>query len=477
MHRADFDHVWWVRASSRAAPCGTTPDERSLASLLDLWGIDSKAIQGDEHTPRVEALAATVRAWLARPKEDGTPTRHLVVLDNADDYATVRRFRLNAPSRVVFTSRARGMVRDGARAMELKALNPADGLLVLRAKTDRWNADDFAKPLTDLGGLVDWNALALVYLGAVLARPSTTGPAVVRDELAGALARGGTGQLSTPRPGEQPDDYDNKVEEAFALFIAPYAQKPEMALLDAAAWCAPDNIAVDLLRGAAGLESPRFDAALDELVAAGVLDFECTSVNIHRLTQVCVQGDQASRGCDASAAVLQRLLAALIDLFDDVELYQSYLQRTAALPHAQAVLARVLPLARSDGEGAPTPLHRTPTPDEESMAARLYAEAASHLLIIGQLADAARHIETAIVWGEKQSPRDECVLAHLYFNRACVQQHLGNLAKAEEDLDNAIQWGRSNPLATSNGSPPGTPRGQTPGTSTAISRGLRRTSL
>ncbi|MBX3409641.1 MAG: hypothetical protein KF859_07115 [Phycisphaeraceae bacterium] len=440
MHRADFDHVWWVRASTRATPGGTTPEERSLASLLDLWGIDSKAIQGDEHTPRVDALAAEVRAWLARPKEDGTPTRHLVVLDNADDYATVKRFRLNAPSRVIFTSRARSMVRDGARAMELKALSPDDGLLVLRAKTDRWNADDFATPLTDLGGLVDWNALALVYLGAVLARPSTTGPAAVRDELARALARGGTWSLSTPRPEEQPDDYDSKVEEAFALFIAPYAQKPEMALLDAAAWCAPDNIAVDLLRGAAGLGGTEFNEALDKLVAAGVLDFEGNSVNIHRLTQVCVRGDQASRGGDASAAVLQRLLAALIDLFADDALYNKDLKRTAALPHAQAVLARVLPLARSDGEGAAAPLPHAP--EEEAAAARLHAEVTIHLALSGQLAEAARHIDTAIGWVENQPIRPDGVLAILYAKRASVQQHRGNLAGAEEDIDRAIEWGK-----------------------------------
>lgn len=469
LHQADFDHVWWVRASN---PKGNTPgsaEERSLAALLDLWGIDSKAVQGDAHTSRVEALAAEVRASLSRPKADGSRARHLLVLDNVDDYATVKRLRLNAPSRVIFTGRATHLARDGAMAMELGALSPEDGVLMLRAKTNKWNGDAHAATLIDMGKLVGWNALALVYLSAVLARPSTQSPIGLRDVLAGALAAGSTGPLSTPRDHERPDDHDQKVEEAFTLFIAPYADTREMALLDTAALCAPEDIAVDLLRDASGLNADNFCAALDELVSAGVLDLDEGSLNIHQLTQMSVRGHMTRRGVDAKAGALRRLRRALIRIYRWPADWRRHFNdhtktgiRMACWAHAEVVIAASPPSAERALLCARLAF-RLKDAGQFDAAARyidaafhwaestprvrgkgvhwIYASRASIRHLRGLLKQAEEDIARSIAWGVAQSPRDERSLAIWFAARADIRQQLGHFKEAEDDIANAIARG------------------------------------
>jgi hypothetical protein len=440
LHQGEFDHVWWVRASNPGGRTQGSAEERSLAALLDLWGIESKAIQGDDRTPRIDALAAAVRTWLARPSpsgaNSGAPVRHLLVLDNVDDYATIARLRIGAPSRVVFTARASALLRSGARAMNLRHLSPDDGLQVLRAKTTRWDAPEHTPALTTMGEQVGWNALALVYLAAVLARPSTVNPAVVRDALIAALRAGSHGPMSAPRPEERPDDHDAKVEEAFALFIAPYAGKPEMAVLEAAALCAPDGLAQDLLGDASGLTADAFGAALDELVSAGVLTIENNAVSIHRLTQVSVRGHMAARGPVGVADALRRALRACIKLFADTTWSDAHApRRTAALAHVEALVTSAALWDCASAQQAEQAL------DVHARAARLRADVAVHLWLIGQLPDAQRHIDAAIDWGEQQTPRDERSLAIWYATRARIRQDRGDLAAAEADIQRSIDWG------------------------------------
>ena len=56
----------------------------------------------------------------------------------------------------------------------------------------------------------------------------------------------------------------------------------------------------------------------------------------------------------------------------------------------------------------------SPTPAVQSKASRFRADLAVYIWLIGQLADAARHIDAAIAWAEAQSPRDELGLAIWY---------------------------------------------------------------
>ncbi len=351
------------------------------------------------------------------------------MLDDVDDYGTIKRLGFNAPSCVIVTARAEHPSHDGAPTMNPQALSSHAGLLALRARTDRWNAATHTASLTDIGTLVGWNSLALVYLSAVLARPSMQRPAALRDALASALAAGDTGPLIKPRDHERSDDHDQKVEGAFALFIEPYAGKPELALLDAAALCAPEVISVDLLRPASGLSAKAFGSALDELVGSGVLDLDGQSVNIHRLTQVSVRGHMATRGPKAKAAALTRLLDALIDLFrwptSQAEQLLDHTRkhaRLAAVAHAEAVLG-----------------HAGPSAD----TAFLRRELASFLDGVGMHIDAQRQLDAAIAWGEAQSPRDERNLAIDYSARAMTLVHRGILAGAEQDIARSIAWGEA----------------------------------
>ena len=450
LHQADFGHVWWVRAAGKAAPGTTTALERSLAALLDLWGIESKAIQGDESTTRLDALAQRVCGWLARPTAAGTPAKHLVVLDNVDEYAALQRVMVQSPSRVIFTARAANLARDGLVPLPFDALTPADGVLVLGAKITQWKPELHQSALMRLGALVGWNALALTYLAAVLSRFKTGLAEPAREildplekALASALQRGDIAPIRHKQDHEHPTDYAPSLEEAFAQFVAPFAGKAEMGVLDAAAFCEADNLPLTLLRDASGLGAEAFDDAAAELVGAGVLELDGETVNIHRLTQASVRGDMAGREADAKPATLARLLTALIDLFYDLALHTKHPARTAAVPHAESVIAHASKPAAAAGEGAAAALPRTPSPAGAEQAARLRAEVAKHLYVTGQLADATRHIEAAIDWGEAQSPRDERSLAVYYASRAGIRQDRGDLPGAEADIKKSIDWGEA----------------------------------
>jgi hypothetical protein len=455
LHRNEFDHVWWVRASNPKARAIGSAEERSLAELLDLWRIESKSIQGDASMPRVDALAASVRTYLSRSKADGTPARHLLVLDNVDDYATIARLKLPSPSRVIFTARAAHLARDGVEALKLDALTPEDGVRVLRSRTARWDDEAHTVALREVGELVVRNALALVYLSAVLARPSSQGPANLRDTLQGALKAGQAGPLDASRDHERPDDHDQQVAEAFALFVEPYEGASEMALLDVVALCAPDNIAVGLVKKACGLEPAAFDSALDELVGAGVLDFDDDAISIHRLTQVSVVGDMAQRGSDDRNAALARLLDGLIEVFrvpnDMAGQLVDHLKtpsRLAALAHAESVIAHVEDSIGCGSRGTNVPISKTSVAESsakanslESQVALLRGEMAKWLPNVGMLSAAERNVMCAIDWGEKQTPRDERSLAIDYASRASIRQDRGMLKEAEEDIAKSIDWG------------------------------------
>ena len=454
-HRNEFDHVWWVRASNPEARAIGSAEERSLAELLDLWGIESKSIQGDASMPRVDALAASVRTYLSRSKADGTPARHLLVLDNVDDYATIARLKLPSPSRVIFTARAAHLARDGVEALKLDALTPEDGVRVLRSRTARWDEAAYADPLREVSELVGRNALALVYLSAVLARPSSQGPANLRDTLQGALKAGQAGPLNASRDQERPGDHDQQVAEAFALFVEPYKGTSEMAVLDVAALCAPDNIAVGLVKKACGLKPAAFDSALDELVGAGVLDFDDDAISIHRLTQVSVVGDMAQRGSDDRNAALARLLDGLIEVFrvpnDMAGQLVDHLKtpsRLAALAHAESVIAHVEDSIGGGFRGTSISISKTSVAESsakanslESQVALLRSEMAKWLPDVGMLSAAERNVMSAIDWGENQTPRDERSLAIFYASRARIRQLRGMLKEAEEDIAKSIDWG------------------------------------
>ena len=136
------------------------------------------------------------------------------------------------------------------------------------------------------------------------------------------------------------------------LFIAPYAGTPEMAVLDVAALCAPDEIVLDVLREASGLEAEAFGVALGELVSAGVLQLYNHSVNIRRLTQVSVRGHMARRGPAAKPAALTRLLESLVAFFADTVRNEFAPRRTTAIPHVDAAVGHASARPRDAVEGA-----------------------------------------------------------------------------------------------------------------------------
>jgi hypothetical protein len=461
LHQAQFDHVWWLRASNPVGASATSAEERSLAALLDILGGDSKAVQEEPGHARIDLLAQQVRTRLALPKPDGTTRKHLVILDNVDQYATIARLRLTAPSRVLYTARSANLARDGAVPLNFGALTPADGLQVLTSKVKQWNPQPHHDLLRAIGGLVGWNALALTYLAVVLGRRKTALADARRElleplhaALTAAAAEGNTAVIPVPGELDRPTEYERTLAEAFDQFIGPFAGKPEMQVLDAAAWCHADDIPLTLLRDASGLAADAFDVAADALIEAGVLELDGEAVNIHRLTQISIRGAQRARSEQAKSTALFRLLDALIELFrwpatqaEQLLDHTKTPARLAAVAHAEAAIVHAGTFVRDAGEGAVVPHPRTPTPARPEAADDLGAEVAllrgelsKWFTDVGMLAVAETHLTAAIVWGEAQSQRDERSLAILYASRARIRRLRERPKEAGVDLAKAIIW-------------------------------------
>nr|WP_097267174.1 BTAD domain-containing putative transcriptional regulator [Streptomyces sp. TLI_55] len=169
---------------------GMTPltSAQALTALLRDLGADPRSIP--EHP---DAAAALLRSMLA-------PTRTLMVLDDAENAAQVRRLLPAGPGcAVIVTSRSPLAALDGARRFPLEPLSAEESAALLRAASGRGpgpgpdaDADDggdridATHPLVELTGRLP---LALRIVGARLAARRALTPDVLADQLAATESR------------------------------------------------------------------------------------------------------------------------------------------------------------------------------------------------------------------------------------------------------------------------------------------------
>ncbi|MDT7845077.1 BTAD domain-containing putative transcriptional regulator [Streptomyces justiciae] len=166
---------------------GMTPltSAQALTALLRDLGADPRSIP--EHP---DAAAALLRSMLA-------PTRTLMVLDDAENAAQVRRLLPAGPGcAVIVTSRSPLAALDGARRFPLEPLSAEESAALLRAASGRGPGPapdaedddriDATHPLVELTGRLP---LALRIVGARLAARRALTPDVLADQLAATESR------------------------------------------------------------------------------------------------------------------------------------------------------------------------------------------------------------------------------------------------------------------------------------------------
>jgi len=289
-HAGDYSLVWWVEAEQAGLLAG------QVAALGARLGLPA--------TGRVDQDAAGVLGWLSRA--DGW----LVIFDNAPGLDAVRSWLPAGNGHVLITSRnpAWGAI---AVRIEVDVLAREESVSFLEKHVPGMQpetADDLAAELGDLplalGQAAGYLEVSGIQAGTYLAR--------FRQRRAQMLARGA--DLV----------YGGSLDTAWAVTLDRLqADAPKaVALLELAAFCAPEPIPLSLFLAGPGLlpaplpaamqDSP--DLAIDDAVTAALAYSLCRrdgdTVQVHRLVQAVISARLPPQRRAAVAATLARLLAA-----------------------------------------------------------------------------------------------------------------------------------------------------------------------
>ena len=447
----------FINARARPAATGADPAALAVDQWTGRWWLDGskggeapslkkhyKAITGEpfpeEPKPAPhEDAAAVFAAWRSSLRrhigQACSAGRQLLVIDNAETPAQIAECRPANLGRLIATTRRQPIPKPTAHEFALDVMSADDARAMLAASRDDLQDSRHAPALDAIAEHLGHHALALAYAAAALARPPHQSPQAVLARMKQTDIGDEADLLGEFDEQDLGGAYKLGLAQSLGLLLDELAEKGSkdhdplaVRLAEVAAFCNPSAIPVRLFVDATGKKQPAVEPSLRSLHERSILTLT-TTASLHRLTQSLVRGRLKRRGAGQTAAVLQRLLDALIELFADAKDHMLSARRTAAIPHAESVISF-----------AESPTHAG---ELGQRAARLRADLAVHLLQMGQLASATRHIDAAIVWGEAQSPRDERSLAIDYASRASIRQQRGDLTGAEADIQKSIDWGES----------------------------------
>jgi gas vesicle protein len=427
-----YREVWWLGVHAPDDPKSDSPLAGNLSRLLGELG----------HPPEKETdglvLASSVRAALA----DGPRT--LFIIDGLADPGLLSALLPGGACTTLVTTQRSDLPPQVITSWHVPRLTDAEAFEVLTAQREdlRTATEDPAlrQIITEVGG----NDIALELGAAFLARASRP----TTREYAAALC-GNAGPENHPfNISTLPRGASSDTRAVACVLGAAWIDLPpwqEMALLRAAAWCAPDNIPLTVLYSAAGLRSDVGIAAAEELARRSIVRINRTgdflTLSLPRPVQRVLQLTQESGGVGKREQSLGPLLDALRGFFVDSTRHEKYAIRTAAIAHAETAIGYAS-TATGDGDPASARLAISEAASLlEDKAALLRFALADHLHVLGQVASSAVHIDAAIAWVEARSPRNEQELAVFYSLRAEIREAQGDAKGAEEDIARSIDWG------------------------------------
>jgi hypothetical protein len=484
-----------------------------------------------EDPAKVEAAFRTkLRKDIASACKTG---RQLLVIDNAESTQQINEYKPGNAGRLIATTRKQPIPQAVGHPFPLDVMSPPDSMdLLVSARPDLFatltaaraadradpdgvvalrqvNAgESLADPIEAVAAMSEHlghHALALAYAAAALARPPFETPQAVLATMQAADVGAEGDILAEFDKDALGTQYKMGLAQSLGFLLdeladaaSPTHDALAFDLAGLAAFCNPAAIPVSLLVAASSEPEAAVKRSLRALHERSIVTLTDTT-NLHRLTQSLVRGRLRRTGGEQGHAALSRLLNALIALFrwpatqaEELLDHTKTPARLAAVVHAESVIVHTEALTPPAGKGAAAPFPGTPSPPEAESGGEpgakvsgLRAEMAHRLADAGQLADAARHIDAAIAfgeshrpatdlrlhidygirasirqdrgdlagaeadiqksihWGEAQSPRDERSLAIWYASRASIRQHRGDLAGAEADLKKSIDWGEA----------------------------------
>jgi hypothetical protein len=432
-----YDSAWWVDASSAAL-------RGELVKVYER----ATGQQAPQNAPTDLLCDALVAKWKG--------TRPLVILDNVDDPANFTILSALPTARILATTRQHHKTLQGVEPFALGVLPIPDAVALMRKEIAKNRADVTDADLTAIATELDGHALAVALAGAYLANY----PSYSATEVLAKLKDSKVGDVDPVADDAEHDalglSYRRSVAASLSLSFAIPQVAAALPVLAAASFLHPTGITIQWLMAGTGWDKDKVIKAARTLATYSIIKHDKT-ISLHRLTQGVARSRPDIAGGEQGHAALTRLLDALIELFrwpgtqaEELLDHTKTPARLAAVAHAEAVIVRAGTIVREAGEGAAAPLPRTPSPAEAesagelgAKAVRLRGEMAHRLKDAGQLADATRHIDAAIAWGESESPRDERELAIRYASRASIRQLRGDLAGAEADIKKSIDWGEA----------------------------------
>jgi tetratricopeptide (TPR) repeat protein len=314
-YRAEYDLVWWVRASE---PATLAMDFSDLARELDLPQKDS---------PNQNAIISAVKRWLEQNQ------KWLLIFDNAQEPDILKRFLpQGGGGHVIITSRNPnwGSV---ANRRDVEVFEPKEAVEFILKRT---NQDDetSAELLAEVTGLLP---LALEQAGAYIEETGTSlSDYLIRfkKHRKTALGRG------------KPADYPDTVATTWEISFQAVKEKlPASAyLLNLCAFLAPDDIPKSLILGGAGdlpeplASSTADEFAFDEIVAElrrySLISGTGNKFSVHQLVQAVTRDRLTEDEQKNWSAVSVRLLNSAFQ-FDqnDVKSWENF---ASLLPHALA---------------------------------------------------------------------------------------------------------------------------------------------
>ena len=405
--------IWWLDASKAGI-------DASLESVLRVMGYERK--KGDS--------AEMMRAEFVRRLGDG---RHLVVLDNIDDRATLVNMVMPTTTHVLVTTRlAKEKLPTSATTIEVELFEPDDAarLLVKHRADLRDEATGLPRPehVEAVGKIAEelgLHALAVALAAAALKHDAGVSPGDLLERLRSAEVGADEHPFADQDDDETGRRYGKKVAASLLLHLPELENTTPLAgkvLLLASLYHA-EKIPIALLDACLKADAKDVRKAVLALRDRSIVRFDASAgvdgrglVSLHRLTQSAMRhraGEKEVR------AVLELLLVVLNGVFDDPRDPERWPAQAEALPHALACLERQT--------------------GDSQLASRLLNQVAYFHNALGRAAEAEPMHEQALAMRRRLYKGDHPDVATSLNNLAGVRQSLGRAAEAEPMYAEALE--------------------------------------